>query len=211
MGTSGIVVPAGSRLVLHAAGGPVILRVLREITLHEDGFSIPVMASLAALQAGGGAADVPTAGGVVRCEAHLVLEDGRMLLRSGQGAGQSLMQQRREDVRGPVTLPLRGAVLRGLAGDEPGEAGFEGVTGTISAGGLSAEVQPTDLRVPCGSRLYVELELPEGPLVPAVLAVVEQSGDSLRAQFVDISPADRERLVRLVFAEERHRLATRLH
>lgn len=211
MGTSGIVVPAGSRLVLHAAGGPIVVRVLREVTLREDAFSIPVLACVSALLAGGGPADLPTPAGVVRCEAHLVLEDGRIMLRSGQGVGGQLeLRQRREDVRGPVSLPLRGAVLRGRAGDDPGEAGFEGVTGTISAGGLSAEVQP-DLQVPSGSRLYVELELPDGPLVPAVLAVVERSGESLRAQFVDISPADRERLVKLVFAEERRRLATRAH
>jgi hypothetical protein len=65
-------------------------------------------------------------------------------------------------------------------------------------------------------RLFLELELPEGPIVPAVVSLVgiRPFGvygclDELRGSFEDISAADRERLVKLVFERERRALRLR--
>jgi hypothetical protein len=74
-------------------------------------------------------------------------------------------------------------------------------------------VPPADLRanvglVP-GARIYLELGLPGGDLALAVMSVIDQRGPRVRASFVDISPLDRERLVRLVFKRQRAELADR--
>ncbi len=215
-------VSAGGRLVLRVAGGRVVLRALAPVWLEGD-WAVPVLAGSGALDAGAGALELATPSGPLRCEAHLSVGDGGLLLlRPGPGdtsaavagaASTPLPLQRRQDVRGPLSLPLRGAVL-GRAGapgehDEAVDTTFEGVTWSVSAGGLGAALSAADVPLPPGARLYVELELPAGPLVPAVLAVAQRREAHLHAGFLDIAPADRERLVRLVFAEERRRLAQR--
>jgi hypothetical protein len=203
-------VQAGSRLVLHGPAGPVPLRVLRETAvdcLAGDAWSIPVLAPVSALAAPTGVIEVSTPTGLAQLDVHLSLLDGTLALRPGP-AGGAILLQRREDVREAVRLPLRAAAVDAVGRGVLADAVVAGATTTISAGGISAEVD-TDLGVsPSGTRMFVELELPGPLVVPAVVAIVDQDG-CLRGRFVDIAPIDRERLVRLVFAAQRRELAER--
>jgi hypothetical protein len=199
-------VRAGTRLVLYTDEHVAVLRALKDTTLTE-GWCIPVLTEVATLDPGSGIVEVPTIGGVLRLQAHLEFMDGALGLREGEGHGAILLQ-RRADVRGPVSLRLRGAALDAAGADSLTESELEGATLTVSAGGLSADLGG-DRAAPAGSRLYLELELPGSVLVPAVVAVIELSSGRLRARFEDIAPVDRERLVRLVFAEHRRQLAER--
>lgn len=223
------VIPAGGRLALRSGPTTVSLRVLEDTSLDGD-WRIPVLAGARALEVAGGEVELPGDGGVLRCTAHLALEDGRLVLRRDDGSERApVLLQRRRDVRGPVHLPVRGTVLGNRDGDEPEEAAFEGVTLSVSAGGLAVQLMPDMAAVlesapprpshPGGTattRLYLELELPNGPLVPAVVSLVRVQPhglhghlDAVRGAFLDIAAADRERLVGLVFAEERRMLARR--
>jgi hypothetical protein len=214
-------VAAGSRLLVHGAHVPLVLRSLRGVDL-DGGWSVPVLGDVAALQAAGlgiGTTPVefPTEHGVVRLDAELVQSDGAFLLRAPSLRTAAMIEQRRENVRGVVELPVRGTVLdagssrthgSAPAPDEGAEVDLEGVTRTVSGGGISAEVQATT-HVGPGTRIYVELQLPGGELAPAVMTVLEQAGSTVRASFTDISPLDQERLVRLVFTRQRAELADR--
>ena len=212
-------VPAGSRLVLCTDAGDVSLRSLREVDLV-DGWAIPVIAPAWVLGHGEGRLRLATSGGAAELSAHLVADGGQLVLRAGKAApGASVVvQQRRADVREEVELGLRGAVVDRLGQDALAETTIDGATVSVSAGGLRARVGAArveaglveaGLDAPAGARLYLELELPGGQLVPCVVGVVELRGGLLRARFVDIAPVDRERLVRLVFTEQRIRLAER--
>jgi hypothetical protein len=85
---------------------------------------------------------------------------------------------------------------------------LQGVTATGSGGGLSVDLRAAAGLVP-GARIYVEIGMPGGDLAPAVMTVLEHDGPRVRAEFVDISQLDRERLVRLVFTRQRAELAER--
>jgi len=202
-------VPARSRLVLCTGAGDVPLRSLREVELV-PGWAIPVIGPAMVLGHGDGRLQLATDAGLVELDAHLVASDGQLVLRAGKAApgGAVVVQQRRADVREGLELGLRGAALDALGHDALTEAAIDGSTVSVSAGGLQARVEAT-LDAPAGARLYLELELPGGQLVPCVVSVVELGGGLLRARFVDIAPVDRERLVRLVFTEQRIRLAER--
>jgi hypothetical protein len=63
-------------------------------------------------------------------------------------------------------------------------------------------------RLPPASTVFVELGLPGLP-APAVLRRVAGGSTVLRGSFADIARADVERLVRLVFTEQRRILAAR--
>jgi hypothetical protein len=106
------------------------------------------------------------------------------------------------------------APSRSQATDDIAEAGpgvlLAGTTETVSGGGVSLELPDADSVAP-GSTIYIELGMPGGDLAPAVLSVLDHDGSTLRARFVDISPLDRERLVRLVFTRQRAELAERRH
>jgi hypothetical protein len=213
-------VAAGSRLLVHGAQVPLVLRSLRVVDL-DGGWSVPVLGDLAALQAAGLSSgttpvEFPTEHGVLRLDAELVQSDGGFLLRAPGLRTAAMIEQRRENVRGVVELPVRGTVLgtgssrthSSPGPDEGADVDLEGVTRTVSGGGISAEVQVTGQFGP-GTRIYVELRLPSGELAPAVMTVLEQAGSTVRASFVDISPLDQERLVRLVFTRQRAELADR--
>lgn len=212
-------VTAGSRLLItlendpgDPAGEPLVARSLRPADLDDD-WVIPVMVDAGRLPAGDGprpgVAEFVTATGRRRLDAELV-HDGRVLVLRAPGLRTAAFtEQRRENVRGEVQLPLRGTVLAG--GSEPGEgavADLSGVTASVSAGGLSVELE-AGVTMPAGARIYVELSMPGGDLAPCVLSVVANQDGQLRARFIDISPLDRERLVRLVFARQRAELAER--
>lgn len=200
----------GGRLVLTAGGRSVGLRVLRE-TVLADTWEIPVLADVAALEHPSGEVELRFADGVRRVPAHLTVLGGLLVLRAGrpEDGEAPLLRQRRDDVRGRLPLPVRGAVL-GQHAPGPGTGAFSGVTVTVSAGGVAVAVPQPDLpRLPAGAATFLELELPDGSVVPSVIHVVEHGEECLRGRFVDIAAADRERLVRLIFAEERKNLAAR--
>jgi hypothetical protein len=218
-------VAAGSKLLVHGDRSPLTLRSLRVVEL-DGGWSVPVLGDVAALQAAGlttgtAVVEFPTDQGPVRLHAELVQADGRFVLRAAGLRVAALVEQRRENVRGVVQLPLRGSVLvtaststrsqaRSGAGDEEDgvRVDLEGITETVSGGGISAELTGAS-GVDPGAKIYVELAMPGGDLAPAVMTVLEHDGPLVRASFVDISPLDRERLVRLVFARQRVELAER--
>jgi hypothetical protein len=217
-------VAAGSRLLVHGAQAPVVLRALRTAQL-EGGWSVAVLGDVAALQAAGltgrtAVVEFPTDTGPVTLDAEIVQADGSFLLRAPGLRAAAFVEQRRENVRAMVRLPLRGTVLAGAAPsrsqatDDIAEAGpgvvLAGTTETVSGGGVSLELPDADSVAP-GSTIYIELGMPGGDLAPAVLSVLDHDGSTLRARFVDISPLDRERLVRLVFTRQRAELAERRH
>jgi hypothetical protein len=217
-------VAAGSRLLVQGARVPLVLRSLRGVDL-EGGWTVPVMGDVAALRdaAGLGSGTIlvefPTEHGPVRLDAELVQSDDALLLRAPKLRTAAMVEQRRENVRGVVQLPVRGSVLgtgatpsraqaAARSADDGMNVDLEGVTHTVSGGGISADLTAAGGFAP-GTRIYVEIGLPGGELAPAVMAVLEHDGPRVRASFVDISPMDRERLVRLVFTRQRADLAER--
>jgi hypothetical protein len=200
-------VSAGSRLVLRTSTGSVSLRALRDVEL-EGRWSVPVLAPLRALSDGDGVLEMTTGTGLYSVAAHLRLEDGTLELRPGTGSAPALMQ-RRQDIRGRVSLPVRAAALDAAAERVLADQVVEGVTLDVSGGGVGVDLHPRSESTPYGARLYVEISLPEGNVMPAVVAVVELSDRRLHGRFVDIAPIDRERLVRLVFEEQRRELLAR--
>jgi PilZ domain len=198
---------AGSRLVLRTTAGSVALRALGTVQLSGD-WSLPVLAPLRALTVGDGILEVTTATGPVSLSAHLRVREGALELCPG-GSVAPALPQRRSDVRGRLALPLRATAADASTRRTFSHGVVEGVTLDLSAGGLGVDLHPRSGLTPFGSRLYVELTLPDERLVPAVLSVVALSDRRLHGQFVDIAPVDTERLVRLVFSEHRKELAAR--
>jgi hypothetical protein len=220
---------AGSRIRVEGAGAALVARSLRTVVL-DGGWTVPLLADAAGLQAAGGPplstiVEFPTDAGPLRLDAELIHEADALVLRAPGLRTAAFNEQRRENVRGLVHLSLRGTLLGGSAPAsrdggpadggpadggpaDSGTADLTGVTASISAGGLSADIGATGWLAP-GSRIYVELSMPGGDLAPAVLSVLEYQAGRVRARFIDISPLDRERLVRLVFARQRAELAER--
>jgi hypothetical protein len=222
------VVAAGSRVLLRTAKGVRVLRTLRDVAVDPDSgasWFLPVVADVDALALGPGTADLPTPDGVLQVQVTLEGQGGRLGLRPVAPPDGPLLQ-RRGDVRSGVSVPVRGTLLPDgpltsrpapLSGDGARRADLQGVTIDASGGGIAATVAGRLLDAVVadgapgghrplgpGTRLYVEFDLPDGRgPVAAVAVVVLQRGPLLRARFHDITPADRERLVRLVF--ERHR------
>jgi len=197
----------GSRLVLRTERGPLPLRTLADVRLSGR-WSVPVLAPLRALGDGDGVLEASTPSGELSLAAHLRLRDGVLELCPGT-AGAPALRQRRQDVRGRLGLPLRAAAADAAAVRAFSDDVVEGVTLDVSAGGLGVDLHPRSGPTPYGTRLYLELSLPDHRLVPAVVSVVELSDRKLHGRFVDIAAADREHLVRLVFIEQRRELAAR--
>jgi hypothetical protein len=220
----------GSRIVVRgAAGPPLTLRALRAIEL-EGGWAVPVMADLTAifnagLDSGQVEIEVSTDRGTVCLDAEIVHSDGNFVVRAPGLRTAAVTEQRRENVRASLALSVRGTVLStrgGPAGAEPvtrhdSPAGprqvLDGLTRTVSAGGLCVVFGALPSGAQQGARLYLELTMPGGELAPAVVSVVERApvkdGVLARLRFLDISPLDSERLVRMVFARQRADLAER--
>lgn len=217
-----ISIAPGSRVLVHGTRSTVPLRSLRAVELAGD-WSVAVLGDLAALASAGvggptASVEFATEDGPIRLDAELITSDGVFLLRAPGLRAAALVEQRREDVRAVVRLPLRGTVLtagssatRSGAGHEAAagsDATLSGVTRTVSGGGVCAELR-SGRSLPPGATVYLELELPAGDLAPVVATVISSVGPMVRVRFVDISPLDRERLVRLVFTRQRAELADR--
>jgi hypothetical protein len=200
----------GSRLALRVGDRTVVLRALADRDLDGD-WSLPVLALATGPDDLHGVVDITTDAGVVTLGARLVHDDGGLALHRA-GADSPARVQRRHDVRGPLALPLRAAVLDPRVRQDLTDLAFHGATLDVSAGGLRVDpgdAGPDAEHLPAAARLFVELELPDEVLVPAVVSLVEPGTQGLHGAFVDIAAADRERLVRLVFAEQRRMLAAR--
>lgn len=198
----------GSRLTLRVGDQVVVLRALADLKLDGD-WRLPVLAPVPGLQDASGRLEVSAEGGAVTIGARLVHDIDGLSLRA-EGAVPVIRVQRRHDVRGAVTLPVRAAVVDPRARGELADLAFDGATIDLSAGGLHLEPgHPGADRLPSGARLFIELELPDDVFVPAVVSLVESGEGMLRGAFVDIAAADRERIVQLVFAQQRRELAAR--
>jgi hypothetical protein len=134
------------------------------------------------------------------------------------------IEQRREYVRAPVRLAVRGMVLPDgvemLSQIDDGEAELSGHSSGLSGAGLAlhwdhdgSSCAPSVAPAP-GRRLYLELSMPtghqrRGALVQTVAEVVASGPDGVQVRFVDLAPIDRERLIALVFQVQRRELARR--
>jgi c-di-GMP-binding flagellar brake protein YcgR len=112
--------------------------------------------------------------------------------------------QRRHYVRIPQKLPVRYRKDTGVDSLSPW---FDAVTADISGGGLRLITNsPEQIKV--GDFLEIELFLPDEKPIHAVANVVRVSGGpsltstAVGVQFVEIHPADRDRIVGFVFRKE---------
>ncbi|MFN8081671.1 MAG: PilZ domain-containing protein [Kineosporiaceae bacterium] len=196
-------VDRGTRVVLRAAHRTVPLRTLAPVTL-EGSWSVPVMTE-ALRGAVRGMLEVQTPMGLMSSEAEVVGTEAGMVLRAVRDAGVQQVQ-RRSHVRVAVDLALRAAALAGGRAGCPEE--FGGRTVSIGGGGVSiAWDHPVPLTL--GARVFLELQLPDAGLIPAVVRVVAGDDHRVRVAFVDVAPIDVERLVALVFRVQREQLAER--
>lgn len=231
-----LTIAAGCAISLMVDGGSFQLRTLAELHLVSEGsddeeavWSVPVMVAGEALGLGEGRARIVTTVGLVHVPARLVAGDDGLVL---QGLGSPQTTQRRMSVRQPLELPLRLRVpltqpepddVRAEASDDapedvldvvpPTSGPVEVVTGStlnVSAGGIMARLdRHCPALQPRHRGVVVELTLPDGAVVEAAIRMVELQHSTLRGPFTAISPRDRERLTRLVFAHEREALAER--
>jgi PilZ domain len=211
-----VAVAPGDRVVLRTDEGYVALRVLRGAELV-GAWRLDVLALVGQVRPLSGVLELPTVGGpVVRLPARLAVVDGAVVLQAGRsdtpnGAAPSGdVPQRRVDVRAEVHLPVRAAAVD-RRGEEVLRGGvLAGHTLDVSAGGARLDLPGLQDRLGDGCRLYTEIELPGGPLAPAVVAVVRHAPPGpAQVRFLDVAPVDRERIVRLVFEAERRLLAER--
>lgn len=216
-----VTVAAGDRLVLRtSAGGTLAVRALHATELVGP-WQVRVLAPVGRVAAVTGVLELAgPAGGTVRLPARLAVADGALVLEAGcagepTGTLTALEgRQRRDDVRGEVHLPVRVAALDARAEEALRGVVAGGHTLDVSAGGARIGLSGPARPPAPGARLYLEVELPDGELAPAVVAVVATApltgGDlAVHVRFVDLAPLDRERFVRLVFEAERRLLAQR--
>lgn len=213
----------GSVVLLHTGQPrPLRVRVLAPVELSGD-WSVPVMVAAQEVGAVSGALEVPGPQGVGRVAAQLVRDVSGAVLRAAPvrvGSAAVPLVQRREQVRAPVRLVVRGMLLpEGLdrvSDLADGEAELSGHSSDLSGSGLAlrwdcgAPTDPPGL----GRRLYLELDMPQGhqrrgALVQVVAEVVASGPAGVQVRFVDLAPIDRERLIALVFQVQRSELARR--
>lgn len=119
--------------------------------------------------------------------------------------GQSQGVQRRDNVRLPVSLGL--TVWEIVDDDEDEPPPMIGSVFDLSGGGMQARI-PRRLEV--GDRFDVRFELPQHGLVETEAVVRRHiAGDVYGLEFVTMSPADRERIIRAIFSMMREQLARR--
>ncbi len=111
-----------------------------------------------------------------------------------------VLKQRRDYARADLILPVE--IWPDAECDEP----VAGMTLDVSGGGLRAVLQ-ADLEA--GELVRIAVELPEGHAVEGLARVIGQRDDCTAFQFHDIVPADRERLIKAVFASHRRDAAVR--
>ncbi|HVN12860.1 MAG TPA: PilZ domain-containing protein, partial [Kineosporiaceae bacterium] len=176
-----VAVASGDRVVLRTDDGYVALRVLRGGELVGP-WRVDVLALVGRVHPVSGVLEIPTVGGpVVRLPARLAILDGAVVLQAGRGdaptgtATSGDDRQRRGDVRGELHLPVRVAAVD-RRGEEALQGGvLAGHTLDVSAGGARLDLPGLARRMAGGCRLYVEFELPEGQIAPAVVAVVRHT------------------------------------
>ncbi len=211
--------PAGTRVVLHGEQGSTLLRTLEAVDLG-GAFEVAVMGD-AGSQVRTGRVEITVPQGVLTVPARLD-DDGPGLVLRSTGELPSQPEQRRDNVRAALTLPVRAAVLDDARPDALGGPGarvqdlvevpgavLTGVTTSVSGGGVALLLQAAPAGIGPQDRLYLEIELAPDQLVAALCRVVQIRRDALRLSFLDITAADVERLVRAVFAEQRRALAAR--
>lgn len=119
--------------------------------------------------------------------------------------GQPQGIQRRDNVRLPVSLGL--TVWEIVDDDEDEPPPVIGSVYDLSGGGMQARI-PRRLHI--GDRFWVRFELPERGVVETEAVVRRHiAGDVYGLEFVDIAPADRERIIRTIFSIMRQQLARR--
>ncbi len=199
-----VTVQAGDRLVLRSPRRAVSARALAGADLAGD-WTLPVLADVHG--AGRGRLEVPGPLGLVEVEAELVVQRHGLFLCAIDAAPEHLVQ-RRAHTRAPVDLPVRGAVLSAgplggsAAPEEDLDEQMQGRTVSMSGGGLAVRWGEAPPLAP-GARLYLELQMPAGVVVPVVVAVVAAQPLAARVRFLDIAPVDAEHLVGLVFQSQR--------
>lgn len=115
---------------------------------------------------------------------------------------EPVIDQRRENARAEMVLDIEVRTTNPNAGalgilPEP----VTGVTLDISGGGLRSII-PTELAP--DTLVRIAIEMPEGKAIEAVARVVAQRDDGVVAfEFYEILPADRERIIKMVFASHR--------
>jgi hypothetical protein len=211
-------VEPGDRLVLRTEAAPLALRALHAVDLV-GAWRVAVLAAVGRARPVAGTLEVARPeGGIIGLPARLALVDGVLTLEAGHAetpTGTLTVdgRQRRDAVRGEVHLPVRVAPLDARAEGALRAQVVSGHTLDVSAGGARLTLSGLGSVPAAGARLYVEVELPEGHLAPAVVVVVDGaargSTGEVRVRFVDVAPVDRERIVRLVFDAERRLLAER--
>ena len=178
-----VTVAAGDRLVLRtAAGTRLAVRALHATELVGS-WRVRVLAPAGRVAAVAGVLELAApAGGPSGCPPASPSPRARSCsrpARAGEPTGTFTPvegQQRRDDVRGEVHLPVRVAALDGRAEQALRGSVLVGHTLDVSAGGARLALRGTATPPEPGARLYVEVELPDGDLAPAVVAVV--AGDS---------------------------------
>ena len=133
-------------------------------------------------------------GGVVTGHADLGIETLVVTL-----VGEPVLRQRRDYARADLILPVE--IWPDAECDEP----VTGMTLDVSGGGLRAVID-TDLE--SGELVRISLALPEGHAVEGLARVIGRRDECVAFQFHDIVPADRELLVKAVFASHRRDAAT---
>jgi hypothetical protein len=119
-------------------------------------------------------------------------------------SAEPVLFQRREHARAELVLELD--VWPPSPGGQPVEA-VSGVTLDVSGGGLRAVI-PYEFEP--GALVRIAVDLPDGMPVEALARVVAQRDEGVVAfKFYDIVPADRERLIKAVFASYRKSAAVR--
>lgn len=199
-----VTIEPGTRLVLRTGGRAVLVRALGGATLGGQ-WSLPVMAAAVADDVMRGELDLPAGSGSASIEAELARVDAGMVLRTptgragAKGPGRARVParvQRRAHVRAVMDLPLRAGLLDGSRTEPEGEVRvMTGRTLSVAGGGLAVRWDAPQRLLP-GARLYLELEPEEGRLLPVVAQVVTAAANRrhVRLRFLDIAPADVERL-----------------
>jgi hypothetical protein len=196
-----VTVPSGSRLILTASDGRSLELLSLSDTPVADRSVLPVLALPGAFLVEMGSAELPTEEGLVQVQARLDRNEGLLELSVPRPPRPA---QRRAHARGDMTLEIRGTATAGRKPEGTGvtdalmpRVAFHGRTEDISTGGLRARLamDTAGSQVPQHLReMYVELELGGARPAGTVLRVVSLRSDLLQAQFVFISPSDREYL-----------------
>ena len=148
-----------------------------------------------------------TPSGLLTLPARVVDDGSGMVLALGAPTPPT---QRRNEVRGELELTIQVTLPAPIDRPELGMQVVRGRTRNISAGGMLATLDiGTSDRVEPGTVLSIDVELPEGGRLPVKLNVIAVGNFGLRGSFIDIPHAHAERFAKLVFAQERAKLAAR--